>query len=150
MKISGEYVFDSSRDVLWQALRDPEVLASAMPGTQKLEKISETEYQGEMKVRIGPVGGSFSGKIAVSDEVPPERYTMTVEGQGKTGFLKGVGQIELEDLGDGKTRMVYTGEVQIGGKVASVGQRLFDTVSKNIIRQGLDKINESLKTSPSS
>ncbi|RME07784.1 MAG: carbon monoxide dehydrogenase [Anaerolineae bacterium] len=145
MKISGDYVFDAPRETVWRVLRDPDVLASALPGTQRLERVDENVYQGEMKVRIGPVGGKFGGKITLSDEVPPERYTMTVEGEGSTGFLKGVGNITLEALDDGRTRMVYAGEVQIGGRVASVGQRLFDSVSRSIIRQGLDKINQALQ-----
>lgn len=146
MKIAGEYTFDAPREVVWRVLRDPDVLADALPGTQRLERVDENVYQGEMKVRIGPVGGTFGGRITLSDETPPERYTMTVEGEGKTGFLKGVGNIALEDLADGRTRMRYEGEVQIGGRVASVGQRLFDSVSKSIIRQGLDKINQRLQS----
>jgi carbon monoxide dehydrogenase subunit G len=146
MKLSGEYTFDGPRERVWEVIRDPDVLATALPGTQKLVKVAENEYEGEMKIRIGPVGGTFGGKITISNEAPPERYTLTVEGKGKTGFLKGSGDVELVDLGEGKTLMKYNGEVQIGGRVASVGQRLFDTVSRSMIKQGLDKLNEALKS----
>jgi carbon monoxide dehydrogenase subunit G len=82
----------------------------------------------------------------VSDEVPPQSCTLTVEGTGKIGFLKGVGTIFMTELEGQKTLMKYAGEAQIGGKVASVGQRLFDSVSKSMAKQGLDTLNEILKS----
>lgn len=145
MKIEGEYMFDGPREILWTLVRDPEVMATCLPGTQSVEKISDSEYAGEMTLRIGPMSGSFAGKLFVTDEVPPVSCTLTVEGSGKVGFLKGVGNIELIDQGERTTQMNYTGEVQVGGKVASLGQRLFDTVSRGMIKQGLDKLNERLK-----
>lgn len=144
MKIDGEYVFDGPRDAVWEILRDPDVLATALPGTQNLEQISENEYQGEMQVRIGPVGGLFTGKVLISDEVPPESLTMTVEGKGKPGFVKGTGAVQLSPQEDGKTLMQYQGDMEVGGRLASVGQRMMDSVSKSLMKQGLDSLNQSL------
>jgi carbon monoxide dehydrogenase subunit G len=145
MKIEGEYIFDGQREDVWKLVRDPEVLATCLPGTQSVQKMSDNEYAGEIKVRIGPISGAFAGKIFVTNEVPPVSCTLTVEGTGKIGFLKGTGNVDMTDQGESKTLMKYTGEVQIGGKVASVGQRLFDTVSKGMIKQGLDKLNGILQ-----
>ena len=145
MKVEGEYVFNGPREQVWELVRDPEVLATALPGTQSLNQVSENEYEGEMHVRVGPVAGVFSGRVVASDEVPPESYTLTVEGKGGPGFAKGTGHVQLVDQGDGTTLMKYEGEVQIGGKVASVGQRLLDTASKSMLRQGLEALNKALE-----
>ena len=145
MRIEGQYTFDGPREVLWELVRDPNVLATCLPGTQSMRQVGEHEYEGEIGIRVGPISGAFSGKLFVSNEVPPASCTLTVEGTGKVGFLKGVGNIELTDQGQGKTLMKYTGEVQIGGKVASVGQRLFDSVSRGMIDQALGKLNEMLQ-----
>ena len=144
MKLAGEFTFSGPRQRVWEIIRDPDILATALPGTKKLELVGENEYEGEMQVRIGPVAGTFGGKLTVSNEVAPESLTLTVEGKGKVGFLKGSGDIVLAEQGDDSTQMKYSGEVQIGGRVASVGQRLFDTVSKSMIKQGLEKLNEAL------
>lgn len=145
MKLQGEYVFNGPREAVWQIVRDPEVLVTALPGAQSLERVGENEYEGEMHIRVGPVSGVFSGRVVVSDEVPPESYTLTVEGEGRPGFVKGSGRVHLMDQGDGTTLMKYEGEVQIGGRLASVGQRLMDTVSKSMIRQGLETLNQALQ-----
>ena len=146
MKVAGECVFNGPREKVWELVRDPEVLATALPGTQSLNQVSENEYEGEIHVRVGPVAGVFSGRVVASDEVPPESYTLTVEGKGAPGFAKGTGHVQLVDQGDGTTLMKYEGEVQIGGKIASVGQRLLDTASKSMIRQGLETLNKALET----
>ncbi|MGB5846660.1 MAG: carbon monoxide dehydrogenase subunit G, partial [Anaerolineales bacterium] len=146
MKVEGEYIFDGPREDVWEIVRDPEVLATALPGTQSLEQVTENEYQGEMQVRIGPVGGLFSGRVVISDEVPPESLTMTVEGKGKPGFVSGTGFVQLVSQEDDKTLMQYQGDMQVGGRLAGVGQRMMDSVSKSLIKQGLDSLNQSLLT----
>ncbi len=145
MKLEGQYIFNGPREEVWELVRDPQVLATALPGTQSLSQVSENEYAGEMNVRVGPVAGAFSGRVAVSDEVPPESYTLSVEGKGSPGFAKGTGHVQLIDQGNGTTLMKYEGEVQIGGRIASVGQRLIDTASKSMIRQGLEALNKALE-----
>lgn len=145
MKLEGEYVFDGPRDEVWELVRDPEVLATALPGTQGLDQVGENEYEGKMNVRVGPVAGVFSGRVVISDEVEPESYTLSVEGRGGPGFARGSGHVQLIDQGDGTTLMKYEGELQIGGRLASVGQRLMDTASRSMIRQGLEALNKALQ-----
>jgi carbon monoxide dehydrogenase subunit G len=145
VKLEGEYIFDGPREAVWELVRDPEVLATALPGTQSLEQISESEYAGKMHVRIGPVSGVFDGKIVVSDEVPPESCTLAVDGRGAPGYAHGTGHVQLFEQDDGKTLMQYQGDMQVGGRLANVGQRLIDSASKSMINQGLDSLNNALQ-----
>lgn len=145
MKIEGDYLFNGPREDVWEIILDPEVLATALPGTKSLNKVGDNEYEGEMNVRVGPVAGVFAGRLVVSNEVPPESFTMTVDGRGAPGFINGSGNVTLNDQGDGTTMMTYEGEVNIGGKLASVGQRLLDSASKSIIRQGLEALDMALQ-----
>jgi len=145
MKLAGEFVFDGSREEVWELVRDPQVLATALPGAQSLSQVSESEYEGQMSVRVGPVSGTFSGRVVVSDEVPPESYTLAVEGRGAPGFAKGTGRVQLVDQGDSTTLMKYEGDVEVGGKLAGVGQRMLETVSKSMTRQGLETLNKALQ-----
>jgi len=145
MKIEGEHTFNGPRKEVWEMIRDPEVLASALPGTQKLNKLSEIDYEGIMNVRIGPVSGSFSGKLVVSEENPPESCTLTVDGKGAPGFMKGVGRVKFAEQDAKTTQMTYEGEVTIGGTLASVGQRMIDSVAKSMIRQGFESMDKALE-----
>ncbi len=144
MKIEGEYTFDGPREEVWKIVRDPDELMKALPGTQSFKQLSPTEYEGSISIRIGPVSGSFAGKITVSDEQPPEHCTLTVEGKGAAGFAKGVGNVFLSEQGPNKTLFKYIGELNIGGKLAGIGQRLIDSVGKSMIGKGLDTLNKNL------
>ncbi|MBK7201171.1 carbon monoxide dehydrogenase subunit G [Candidatus Amarolinea dominans] len=145
MKLEGEYLFNGPRDDVWRLIRDPDVLATALPGTQSLTRLSDTEFEGAMNLHIGPVTGVFSGKVLVSDEVPPESLTLTAEGKGSQGFGKGVGRVQLQSQEGNKTLMTYEGDILVGGKLASVGQRNIETVSKSLVKQGLAALDKALE-----
>jgi len=144
MKLEGSYTFDAPRDVVWQALMDPEVLAKVMPGCEKLEQVGENEYEGAIKIKVGPVQGQFQGKVTLADINAPDSYNMTVDGKGAPGFMKGQGQVTLEPQGD-TTLMHYVGEAQVGGRIASVGQRLLDSSAKALTRQSLDGLDKQIQ-----
>ena len=145
MKLDGEYLFNGPREQVWELVRDPDVLATALPGTQSLNKISDTEFEGVMHLKIGPMAGNFVGKLRVSAEVPPESCTLTVEGKGAPGSVKGTGHVQLTAQADGKTLMKYTGELIVSGTLASTGQRMIEPVSKSMVRQGLETLNKALE-----
>jgi hypothetical protein len=144
MKLEGSYTFEAPRDIVWQALLDPEVLARVMPGCERLEQIGPNEYKGSLKIRVGPVQGQFEGLVNLFDINPPNSYRMQVDGKGAPGFVKGAGEVSLEDQG-ATTLMYYAGEAQVGGRIASVGQRLLDSSAKAITRQSLDALHDQIK-----
>lgn len=144
MEISGEYTFDAPQDLVWAALQDPEVLSNAMPGGEGFAEVGDNEFEGNLKIKVGPVQGVFKGNIKLVDVVPPDSYRMEVDGKGAPGFVKAVGGLKLTPQGD-KTHMAYEGSAQVGGRIASVGQRLMDTSAKSIIRQSLEGLNDYLK-----
>lgn len=144
MKVDGEHLFNGTRQQVWDLFRDTDVMAAALPGTKKMELVGDNTYEAVMNVRVGPVAGEFSGQLVISNEDHPNSYTMTVEGRGKPGFMKGIGDVTLAAQGENQTLMGYQGEVQIGGKLAAVGQRLVDTVAKSIISQAFETLDSVL------
>ena len=145
MQIEGEHVFNGPREEVYTMFRDPDILASALPGTQALTKIDDQHYEGTMNVRIGMVSGAFSGKLEVADEMAPESCTLIVDGRGAPGFAKGTGKVVFSEQVDGTTLLKYSGDVQIGGTIASVGQRMIDSVSKSMIKTAFDTLDKALE-----
>lgn len=144
MQIHGTHTFKAPQQVVWDALQDPVLLSTALPGGEQLEKLSENEYKAAMNVRVGPVQGKFEGKIELGEINAPTSYRMKVSGQGAPGFVNGEGHVQLEASG-ADTLMHYTGDVQVGGKIAGVGQRLIDSTAKSIIRQGLAALDGQIQ-----
>jgi hypothetical protein len=145
MKLEGSYTFDAPREEVWKALLDPEVLAKVMPGCESLERVGPDEYKAALKIKVGPVQGNFEGGVKLTDIRELESYGMEVDGKGPAGFMKGHGKVWLEAQGGSATLMHYAGEAQVGGRIASVGQRLLDSSAKALTRQSLDGLHKQIQ-----
>ena len=139
MKVSGASRVAMPREQAYAALQDPVVLARCMPGCEGLDKIAENEYAMRMKMVLAAVSGRFEGKVRISEAIAPEQFHLHVDGAGKIGFMKGDGLLKLTEA-DGATDVAYEGEVQVGGTIASVGQRLIDSTAKMLIKRFFDKL----------
>jgi carbon monoxide dehydrogenase subunit G len=145
MNLNGTFTFNGPRAKVWDLLQDPVVLAKALPGTERLALTSADHYQGVMKVSIGPVtAAKFDVAVALKDKIPPQQMAMQIEGKGPVGFTRGTASVVLEEQPDGRTLMQYTSDVHIGGRIASVGQRLLESVSKMMMRQALEALEREL------
>ncbi|NJN18338.1 MAG: carbon monoxide dehydrogenase subunit G [Oscillochloris sp.] len=143
MRIAGNYTFEATREDVWSALNDPEVLARTIPGCQRLDQVGENEYDSTLKVGLQAVRGVYNGRVKIDNLVAPESYDIHVDGKGNNGFLKGTGSIKLRAEGD-TTILDYGGEAQVGGTIASVGQRLLDGAAKTLINQSLKALNQQV------
>jgi hypothetical protein len=139
LKISGTQQVKMPRDRVYDLLHDPNVLARCMPGCESLEKIGEDEYAMKMKMALASVSGLFQGKVRTADPNRPDSFRLLVDGTGKIGFMKGDGLLKLTES-DGGTAVAYEGDVQVGGTIAAVGQRLIDTTAKLLIKRFFDRL----------
>lgn len=143
MKISGTYTIDAPRDAVWAALNDIEVLARVVPGCERLDQVGENEFEGTVKIGIQAIRGTYNGKIRLEDIQPPVHYKLVASGKSANGVVDGVGTVDLEEQ-DGKTLLRYSGDAQIGGVLASVGQRLIEGASRQLINQSLKALAQQV------
>jgi uncharacterized protein len=143
VKIAGEYLIPISPEQAYSVLQDPAVLARCMPGCEALERIGDGEYHMKMKMVLASMSGLFDGKVRLADQAPYDRFRLIVDGSGKIGFVKGDGLLTLAPV-DGGTNVHYDGTVDVGGTIASVGQRLLDTTSKMLIKRFFNKLTSEL------
>ena len=149
MKIGGSYTVPFERGRAYTLLQDPEILAKCMPGCDHLARIGDDEYEMKMKMVISSVKGLFGGTVRLADQTPPDSFRLIVEGSGKVGFMKGEGLLTLAPA-DAATEVKYEGEVQVGGMIAGVGQRLLDVTAKLIIKKFFEKFTGAAGEQPMS
>jgi carbon monoxide dehydrogenase subunit G len=138
VKISGTHTLSLAPQEAYRRMQDPAVLAACMPGCESLDKIGEDEYRMKMKLAMASLSGAFDGKVRIADQTPPNSFKLIVEGSGKLGFMKGEGLINFAPSGDA-TEVAYAGDVQVGGTMAAVGQRLIDATAKMLIKRFFEK-----------
>ena len=148
MEIKGEYKIAAPRDKVFAALNDPAILQACIPGCESLEKTSDTEMKAKVRLRIGPVSASFTGKVTLSDIDPPNGYRISGEGQGGVaGFAKGGAVVALRDDG-GATVLDYNVDAQVGGKIAQVGARLIDGTARKLADEFFGKFAATIGGPP--
>ncbi len=135
MRVEGTYSFqNASRDAVWDSLTNPDRIAECLPGCDKLEQIEEHGYRMNIRVGIGAIRSSYTGTVHLKDLRPTSAYTLKVLGTGASGFMEGEGSVQLDEDGD-VTRVRYTGNVSVGGKIAAVGQRMVGGAARMVIGQ---------------
>lgn len=131
MDISGSYDIPASRATVWAAINDPEVLKACIPGCDEMTADGDSGFSAKVTAKIGPVKATFSGAVRLEDVQAPVSYTITGEGKGgAAGFAKGQAKVQLEELDAGTTRLTYSVDAQVGGKLAQVGSRLIQGAAK--------------------
>jgi uncharacterized protein len=146
MKIEGNQELHASRDRVYSALTDPEVLRRCIPGCESLEKTAENTYAATLKAGVGSIKGTFKGEVRLEEMRPPEHYRLVVEGKGGVGFAKGSADFDLEEK-DVATVITYSGELQIGGTIAGVGQRMIQGAAKMMASRFFASLEAEVKGS---
>jgi carbon monoxide dehydrogenase subunit G len=145
MKIEGQHLFSAPPEFVWEAVTDPGVLAKVLPGCEDFHEIGENQFSGKLKIKVGPVQGDFQGNVQLSELNPPRSYRLQLKGKGAPGFVEGDGELQLSPQDNGGTLLQYSVDARIGGRIATVGQRLLDSSSKVITRQALEGLAQQVE-----
>jgi len=145
MKIEGTHELRANPQRVYETLIDPVVLQRCIPGCERLEKSGENAYSITLKAGVGSIKGVFTGQVRLEDLNPSHHFRMIVEGKGQPGFLKGAGEIDLTEV-NGATRISYSADVQVGGTIASVGQRMLQGAAKMMATQFFTAIEAEART----
>jgi uncharacterized protein len=144
MEMTGEQLVPASQQDTWNALNDPEILKACVPGCEAIDPLAQNEFQVAMVARVGPVSAKFKGKLSLSDLDPPNSYSIAFEGQGgAAGFGKGSARVTLAPQ-EGGTRLGYTVNASVGGKLAQIGSRLVDAAARKIADDFFKAFNDKV------
>lgn len=148
MKIEGTHTIAAPRERVFAALTDPAVLQRCIPGCEQMEKSGENRYNAKLTAGVGPVKGVFTATVSLDQLIPPEHYKLIVEGKGQPGFVNGTGELNLKDS-SGATEIQYTGEVNVGGLIASVGQRMIQSTANLLAGRFFKALESEVKNDAS-
>jgi len=140
----GEIVIAADRATVWRLILDPDSLSALVPGCKTLSMTAADVYAATVSIGAGPVRGTFQAKIELRDKVPEQSLRMLGSAEGQLGFGSGEGSVRLADLGGGQTKLSYRYRAKVGGKVATVGQRMLGTATRLLIGQFFANLNRSV------
>jgi len=144
MKLTGQYTLPAPPEKVWALLTDPERLAKLLPGCERLEPDGPDRFKAAVKFGLAAISGKYAGTLEFAEKKPHTSMVMKISGKGLPGFVDGSGRIELAGK-NGETEVRYTGDAQVGGMIASVGQRMIEGAAKKIVDQFFAGAAEELK-----
>jgi carbon monoxide dehydrogenase subunit G len=131
MKLTGSYILNIKKEIVWKALNSSDILKQCIPGCESFEKESDTIFNATATNQIGPMNATFSGKVTLSNIQENQSYTLSGEGQSSIGFANGSADVKIKEE-NGSTTLSYEVNINVGGKVAQLGSRLIDGVAKKM------------------
>ena len=143
MDITGEYTFDVPQETLWEVLRDPKALAFIIPLIMNVKQVADNQYTGSLFFRVGSTAGIFNGKIELLNIQAPKSYDIKVQGSSSVGQVNINGRLRLESQ-ENRTTLFYQGNINFGGRIASVGSRLLEVSTRTIMQQSFDTLSRYL------
>jgi carbon monoxide dehydrogenase subunit G len=146
MKITGEHAFVSSRERVWAALEDPQMLANALPGVKRLDVTGPDEYALTVSVGVGSVKGTYDGTFRITDKQERESCTVRANASGGPGSVEAVAQMRMRDGDNGGALMTYEADANVTGPLAGVGQRLIGSAAKRTTREFLEGLDREIQS----
>ncbi len=147
MKLAGTYDLPAPRDRVFETITNPAVLRQLIDGCEKMVKTGDDSYDAHLKIGLAGIKGTYVGKIQLKDLQAPQSYTLTIEGKGGPGFVKGLARVRLEENGQ-STRLVCDADAQVGGMIAAVGSRLIEAAAKKMMADFFQRLANLLAKSP--
>jgi len=145
LKIEGTQKIAAARERVFAALTDPAVLQKCIPGCEQMERSGDNQYSAKLTAGVGPIKGVFTATVSLADITAPSHYKLAVEGKGQPGFVKGAGELNLSEDGEG-TSIQYSGEINVGGLLASVGQRMIQGAANMMAGRFFTALEQEAKT----
>ena len=149
MKLEGSFELPAEQSRVWPLLLDPRVLERCLPGCERMEELGPDQYKAVLNVKVAGIQSTYDAEIHLREKRPPTHFRLIVVGQGKGGFANGDGAIDLVAQDD-TTAMRYSGDLQVGGLLASVGSRLVESAAKKILREFLKKLAQEISAGAAS
>jgi uncharacterized protein len=149
LKLAGTVAMPAPPDEVWSLLTDPSRLSRLLPGCERLDPDGPDRYKAAVKFGIAAISGKYAGTLEFAEKKPPHSLLLKMDGKGLPGFVKGEGRIQLVAKGTSDTELTYAGEAQVGGVIASVGQRMLDAAARKIVQQFFESAKAELASAKS-
>ncbi len=145
MKLEGIHTLKAERRVIWVMIMDPDLLVKITPGISELVKKDEFSYEAISEVKIGPVKGRFKGELSLTELNEPESFNLKISQNSKIGNVDAKIHIQLNDLGNEQTEIIFDGDAQMSGVIARTGQRVVSGVANSLTKQFFDALDKEIE-----
>jgi hypothetical protein len=145
MQLTDQRDIRAEPAIVWAALLSPDTLRACIPGCESMSGSVAEGYEAVVVQKVGPVSARFTGRVTISDIV--EGRSLRIDGEGKggvAGFARGGAAVTLEPI-EGGTRLGYSVEAKVGGKLAQLGSRIIDGFARKMADEFFTRFQEAVE-----
>ena len=150
MELSEErIVVDAPREKVIEEMQRPEMLELTIPYCANVEQVGERQYGAEVSERISMMSLDMLLDIEVTEFNPPDDFAVTISGHGEGSDTRvsANADFDLSDTEDGKTAIDFTMDIDVSGKLASLGFRMLRSTVEDRTDQMVANIEEAFAES---
>jgi carbon monoxide dehydrogenase subunit G len=147
MELKGNRILNAVPSKVWELLMSPDSLSRVVPGISTLETISENSFISSLNIKIGPVNGTFSGKLQLEDIDEGNSFTLKTQQNSKIGNANAALKIKLAPVDDNQTQVIFDGDVKLSGMMATMGQRIIGGIANTLTNQFFNNLQNEITVS---
>lgn len=144
MHFEGSFEVRAQRPKVFEFLMQPKKISGCMPDLQKLEVRSPDDFTAVVRAGVAFIKGDFTMNFAISEKQPPSHAKLSGRGSGIGSTVDLQTTIDLEETKKG-TLMKWSADALVGGRIASVGQRLLSGQAEKIIKELFGCLHKQLE-----
>jgi len=135
MRFENQFTVDAPIEQVWETVLDVERVAPTVPGAQVLERVSDDAYKVAIKVKVGPMSMTYRGEVEITER-DEAAHRAVMKARAKESRGQGTADADVVMVladGAGTTSATVTTDVQLSGKVATMGQGVLQDVSRRLV-----------------
>ena len=135
MHFEGTFNVKAQKEKVYGIILDPNQISQCMPDLQKLDVKSPDDFTAVVKAGVSFIKGDFTLHFTVVEKTPPIHAKLAAHGTGIGSTVDLETVMDISEAQDGGSSMKWNADARIGGRIASVGQRLLTGQAEKIIKQ---------------
>src|ERR1700722_603641 len=144
IKFAGSFAVKRAPEEVYDFLSDPGKFAALLPDFQGLSIQDPTHFTVKVNAGISYIKDTAEVKMELAESERPRRALYKGQGSVAGGNVSLMASFDLSPLDGGGTKVVWQGEAQIFGRLASVAGGLLEPLGKKQVQKLIDGLQAAL------
>ena len=149
MEATGDIRLNAPPHVVWDAMRDPDVLKASVPGCKAVQVEGPDDYRMDLDGTWGPIRAHFHVHVRIEDvhglsDGFPDSYRLSARGEGALGLAAGHSDITLRPDGPQHTVLTYAAAGEPDSMLARMGDRLLRRAAGKLSEKFFKRFSNAL------
>ena len=141
MKLNGSHKFKASSWQVFNAILNPAVLQSCIPGCSSIEYVDSNRMMANITTPLPGLKGPYGAVIQITQRQDPNILVLEVNRKGRGGSINATSQINIMDESDGAV-LTYDAIADLEGPIAIANNPIGQGITRNSLKTFFEKLEK--------